>query len=116
LGDAIFAIVWVGGVKPSVLLLLLFLLLWVRVRIRVRVRVRVNENENITDPARLRAKVVWYEKGEQSTKYYFNLVRKNGQKKLRQKIRGLDGNLKYDIDEILDEQINFYANQFSTEG
>jgi hypothetical protein len=26
------------------------------------------------------------------------------------------GNLKYDIDEILDEQINFYANLFSTEG
>ena len=32
------------------------------------------------------------------------------------KIRGLDGNLKYDIDEILDEQIIFYANLFSTEG
>ena len=32
------------------------------------------------------------------------------------KIRGLDGNLKYDIDEILDEQINVYANLFSTEG
>jgi hypothetical protein len=30
------------------------------------------------------------------------------------KIRGLDGNLKYDIDEILDEQINFDANLFST--
>jgi hypothetical protein len=41
---------------------------------------------------------------------------KNGQNKLWQKIRGLDGNLKYDIDEILDEQINFYANLFSTEG
>ena len=27
-----------------------------------------------------------------------------------------DGNLKYDIDEIPDEQINFYANLFSTEG
>jgi hypothetical protein len=36
--------------------------------------------------------------------------------KLWKKIRGLDGNLKYDIDEILDEQINFYANLFSTEG
>jgi hypothetical protein len=46
------------------------------------------------------------EKGEQSTKYFFNLERKNGQIKLWQKIRGLDGNLKYDIDEILDEQIN----------
>jgi hypothetical protein len=33
-----------------------------------------------------------------------------------QYIRGLDGNLKYDIDAILDEQINFYANLFSTEG
>ena len=72
--------------------------------------------ENKTDAARLRAKVDWYEKGEQSTKYFFNLERKNGQNKLWQKIRGLDGNLKYDIDEILDEQINFYANLFSTEG
>jgi hypothetical protein len=32
------------------------------------------------------------------------------------KIKGLDGNLKYDIDEILDEQIHFYPNLFSTEG
>ena len=56
------------------------------------------------------------EKGEQSTKYFFNLERKNGQNKLWQKIRGLDSNLKYDIDEILDEQINVYANLFSTEG
>jgi hypothetical protein len=31
----------------------------------------------------------------------FNLERKNEQNKLWQKIRGLDGNLKYDIDEIL---------------
>ena len=38
------------------------------------------------------------------------------QNKLWQKIRGLDGNLKYDIDEILDEQIHFYSNLFSTEG
>jgi TolA-binding protein len=29
--------------------------------------------ENKTDAARLRAKVDWYEKGEQSTKYFFNL-------------------------------------------
>jgi hypothetical protein len=56
------------------------------------------------------------QKGEQSTKYFFNLERKNGQNKLWQKIRGLDGNLKYDIDEILDEQIHFYSNLFSTEG
>ena len=67
-------------------------------------------------PQRLRAKVDWYEKGEKSTKYFFNLERKNGQNKLWQQIRGLDGNLKYDIDEILDEQINVYANLFSTEG
>ena len=33
-----------------------------------------------------------------------------------QKIRGLDGNLKYDTNEILDEQVNFYSNLFSTEG
>jgi hypothetical protein len=64
---------------------------------------------NVNDIARLRAKVDWYEKGEQSTKYFFNLEGKNGQIKLWQKIRGLDSNLKYDIDEILDEQINVYG-------
>jgi hypothetical protein len=42
-------------------------------------------------PQGLRAKVDWYEKGEQSTKYFFNIERKNGQNKLWQKIRGLDG-------------------------
>jgi flagellar biosynthesis GTPase FlhF len=72
--------------------------------------------ENKTDAARLRAKVDWYEKGEQSTKYFFNLERKNGQNKFWQKIRSLDGNLKYDIDEILDEQINVYANYFQQKG
>ena len=55
-------------------------------------------------------------RGNNQLNIFFNLERKNGQNKLWQKIRGLDGNLKYDIDEILDEQINFYANLFSTEG
>jgi len=72
--------------------------------------------ENNTDAARPRAQVDWYEKGEQSSKYCFNLERKNGQNKLWQRIRGLDCNLKYDIDEILDGQIHFYLNLFSTEG
>ena len=62
--------------------------------------------KDISEPSRQQL-VDWYEKGEQSTKYFFNLERKNGQNKLWQKIRGLDGNLKYDIDEILDEQIIF---------
>jgi hypothetical protein len=62
--------------------------------------------KDISEPSRQQL-VDWYEKGEQSTKYVFNLERKNGQNKLWQKIRGLDGNLKYDIDEILDEQIIF---------
>ena len=39
-------------------------------------------------PQRLRAKGDWYEKGEQSTKYFFNLERKNGQNKLGQKNQG----------------------------
>ena len=44
------------------------------------------------------------------------LERKNGQNKLWQKIRGLDGNLKYDIDEILDEQIIFTQIYFRQKG
>ena len=55
-------------------------------------------------------------RGNNQLNIFFNLERKNGQNKLWQKIRGLDGNLRYDIDEILDEQIHFYANLFSTEG
>ena len=55
-------------------------------------------------------------RGNNQLNIFFNLERKNGQNKLWQKIRGLDGNLKYDIDEILDEQIHFYSNLFSTEG
>jgi hypothetical protein len=47
---------------------------------------------------------------------FLDAKRKKLQNKLWQKIRGLDGNLKYDVDEILDEQIHFYANLFSTEG
>jgi hypothetical protein len=55
-------------------------------------------------------------RGNNQLNIFFNLQRTNGQNTLSQKIRGLDGNLKYDIDEILDEQILFYSNQFSTEG
>jgi hypothetical protein len=78
---------------------------------------RKNYFENKADAARLRARVDWYEKGEQSTKYFFNLERKNGQNKLWQKIRGLDGILAMSHHSLKFEKYFFsnfqYTHQFA---
>jgi hypothetical protein len=42
------------------------------------------------EAARIRSKVNVYEKGEKSTKYFFNLEKKNGQEKLWSKIKTED--------------------------
>ena len=34
------------------------------------------------EASRIRSKVNWYEKGEKSTKYFFNLEKKKGKEKL----------------------------------
>ena len=43
--------------------------------------------ETKTNAARIRSRVNWYEKGEKSTSYFFNIEKKNGQDNLWSKIK-----------------------------
>ncbi|VDI72911.1 Hypothetical predicted protein, partial [Mytilus galloprovincialis] len=56
------------------------------------------------EAVRIRSKVNWYEKGEKSTGYFFNLEKKRGAEKLWSRIKGADGKYKDDIESILEEQ------------
>ena len=56
------------------------------------------------------------EEGEKSTRYFFNLEKKRGQNKLWNRIKTTDGQYKYDIDTIIEEQVKFYSDLFKSEG
>lgn len=75
-----------------------------------------NAYEKQADAARIRSKVKWYEEGEQSSKFFFDLEKKNGTNKLWYRIKCDDGTFKDDIDSILKEQTKFYEKLFTTEG
>ena len=66
--------------------------------------------------AKIRARVKWLEEGEKSTKYFFNLEKKNTRNKLWSKVKTSDGKIKIGINNILNEQIKFYSNLLATEG
>ena len=61
----------------------------------------------------LRAKVRWYEESERSTKYFFNLEKRNYGKKTMRKLL-LNDNYTTDPKVILREQRNFYETLYST--
>ena len=72
--------------------------------------------ENKTEAAKIRSRVKWAEDGEKSTKFFFDLEKKNGQNKLWNRIKTLNGKYKYDIDSIINEQVDFYSKLFKSEG
>ena len=43
--------------------------------------------------------------GERSTRYFFELVKKQGENKMWNRIKNTEGKYKYDIDSIIDEQL-----------
>jgi hypothetical protein len=47
--------------------------------------------------------------GERSTRYFFELEEKQGENKMWNRIKNTEGKYKYDIDSIIDEQIQFYS-------
>ena len=69
-----------------------------------------------TEAEKIRSRVKWAEEGEKSTRYFFNLEKKRGQEKLWYRIKTTDGNYKYDIDSIMNEQVDFYFKLFQSEG
>jgi hypothetical protein len=72
--------------------------------------------EQKTESTLLRLKSKWYEEGEQSSKYIFQLEKSKGQEKLWDKMKCEDGTYKFDIDSILNEQVKVYEKSFKMEG
>jgi DNA repair exonuclease SbcCD ATPase subunit len=68
------------------------------------------------EAAKIRSRIKWAEEGERSTRYFFELEKKQGENKMWNRIKNTEGKYKYDIDSIIDEQIKFYSKLFTTEG
>ena len=85
-------------------------------------RLEIQKNQDLLDGfyeekakgARLRAKVRWYENGERSTKYFFNLEKRNAVKKCIKKLN-VDGRCITKQNEILKHQKEFYQNLYSSQ-
>ena len=61
-----------------------------------------------TKGAILRSKVRWYEDGERNTRYFYNLEKRNYEKKTIAKLKRSNGTVTNDQFEILREQMEFY--------
>ena len=68
------------------------------------------------EAAKIRSRIKWAEEGERSTRYFFELEKKQGENKMWNRIKNTESKYKYDIDSIIDEQIKFYSKLFTTEG
>ena len=69
-----------------------------------------------TEGARIRAGAEWHEKGEKSTKYFFNLEKIKAQGKMWTQIKDSEGKIKHGIENILEEQVKYYSNLLTSEG
>jgi hypothetical protein len=69
-----------------------------------------------SEAARIRSKTQWYEEGEKSSNFFFNLEKSNGRSKMWNAIKTADGISHTDTKTILNEQVAFYTTLFSSEG
>ena len=77
----------------------------------------INEYYNMqANAARIRSKANFIEKNEKSSKYFFSLEKQRGKQKLWSKIKCSNGEMKFDITSILNEQVHFYKKLFTSEG
>jgi hypothetical protein len=65
------------------------------------------------EASKIRSKVNWYEKGEKTKKYFFNLEKKKGKEKLWNRVKTNDGKYKEDSVSILEEQVIFFEKLFT---
>ena len=71
------------------------------------------EIECDTRAAMFRSRSTYHEYGERSSKYYFSLEKRNGEKKCMTKLHNHSGNIITDPEQICDEQHHFYSNLYS---
>ena len=59
--------------------------------------------------ARIRSKANWVKNGEKSTKYFLNLEKYNGKKKILTNLKDLNGKVLTNQVDIMNEQVKFYS-------
>ena len=64
----------------------------------------------------IRSRVKWYEQSEKPTKFFFDLEKNRAKNKLWNKIKCQNGNVVNGLDNIMSEQVKFYAKLFKSEG
>ena len=85
----------------------------------------VEENDNLKaelqrtykakgEDAIFRSKVRWVEQGEKPTKYFFNLEKRNFNRKVITEVKRTDGKILVEEHEILDEIESFYRNLYTS--
>ena len=70
--------------------------------------------ENRAHGARIRSRVQWWEEGERSSKYFHNLEKRNAKDKSWHKILEKDNTLSYGTEKILNRQVEFYKDLYSS--
>ena len=63
--------------------------------------------------AQVRARMKWIEDGERNTKYFCNLEKHNGKKKIISRLRTESGEVVTDQNKIMQEQVSFYQKLYS---
>ena len=63
---------------------------------------------------KLRSKAKWIEDGEKNTKYFLNLEKRNSNSKYIKKLITSDNNELTDVKDIINEQLSFYENLYSS--
>ena len=69
----------------------------------------------ISEGARIRARIKWWEQGEKSTKYFFGLEKKNGKEKSWDKILDEQGNSVSGNSNIQARQVRFYKELYTSQ-
>jgi len=68
------------------------------------------------DGCKIRSKVLWAEEGETSSRFFHSLEKKKAVEKMWSAIKDKNGNLKFDIDEILLRQVEYYKELYTAQG
>ena len=69
----------------------------------------------IAEGARIRSRTKWWEQGEKSTKYFYNLEKSNGKGKAWDKIYDKDGNIITGHSNIQERQVEFYKDLYTSQ-
>ncbi len=72
------------------------------------------EIQNISNGIFIRSNVRWHEEGERPTKYFYDLEKRNYNKKTIQKLKSETGGIITEKGEILEKLENFYINLYNT--